>query len=29
VQGHQAATSLKPEDDAFLNRVIRDFLAKV
>lgn len=29
IQGHQAATSLKPEDDAFLNRVIRDFLAKV
>ncbi len=29
VQGHQAATSLKPEDDAFLNRVIRDFLTKV
>ena len=29
VQGHQAATSLKPEDGAFLNRVIRDFLAEV
>jgi homoserine O-acetyltransferase len=29
IQGHQAATSLKPEDEAFLNRVIRDFLAKV
>jgi homoserine O-acetyltransferase len=29
VQGHQAATSLKPEDGAFLNRVIRDFLTQV
>jgi len=29
VQGHQAATSLKPEDGAFLNRVIRDFLVQV
>jgi hypothetical protein len=28
VQGHQAATSTKAEDAAFLNRVIRDFLAK-
>jgi homoserine O-acetyltransferase/O-succinyltransferase len=28
VQGHQAATSLKPEDGAFLNRVIRDFLVE-
>ncbi len=29
VQGHQAATSLKPEDEAFLNQVIRDFLVQV
>lgn len=28
VQGHQAATSSKPEDAAFLNRVIGEFLAK-
>jgi homoserine O-acetyltransferase len=28
VQGHQAATSLKEEDAAFLNRTIADFLAK-
>ncbi|HWH47784.1 MAG TPA: alpha/beta fold hydrolase [Burkholderiales bacterium] len=28
VQGHQAATSTKPEDAAFLNRVIAEFLAK-
>ena len=28
VQGHQAATSLKAEDEAFLNRVIGEFLAK-
>jgi len=26
VQGHQAATSTKPEDAAFLNRVIQEFL---
>ena len=26
VQGHQAATSAKPEDAAFLNRVIAAFL---
>ena len=29
VQGHQAATSSKPEDAAFLNRVIAEFLAKI
>ncbi len=29
VQGHQAATSTKPEDAAFLNRVIGEFLAKI
>jgi len=29
VQGHQAATSTKPEDAAFLNRVIAEFLAQV
>jgi homoserine O-acetyltransferase len=28
LQGHQAATSLKIEDEAFLNRVIREFLAQ-
>ena len=28
VQGHQAATSLKAEDEAFLNRTIGEFLAK-
>ena len=28
VQGHQAATSLRAEDTAFLNRVIADFLEK-
>ena len=28
VQGHQAATSTKPEDAAFLNRVIGEFLAR-
>ena len=28
VQGHQAATSLKVEDEIFLNRVIGEFLAK-
>lgn len=28
VQGHQAATSLKVEDEVFLNRVIGDFLAQ-
>jgi len=26
LQGHQAATSTKPEDAAFLNRVIKNFL---
>jgi homoserine O-acetyltransferase/O-succinyltransferase len=29
VQGHQAATSTKPEDAAFLNRAIGEFLAKI
>jgi homoserine O-acetyltransferase len=28
VQGHQAATSTKPEDAAFLNRVITEFLQR-
>ena len=29
VQGHQAATSTKPEDAAFLNRVITEFLQRL
>jgi homoserine O-acetyltransferase/O-succinyltransferase len=29
MQGHQSATSTKPEDAAFLNRVIGEFLAKI